>query len=123
MNNQKWDKFNYSSDEDDDDSESALTISKNNNNKVSNLDNLQRIKAKTDTIMYNKDYDLAIKGYLEIICQITHNQALFENKEVLTECEQLHIACRLGASCCMIQTNNFSEAIVHIEKEILNIQS
>ena len=121
MNNQKWDKFNYSSDEDDEDSESTLTISKKNN-KVSNLDNLQRIKAKTDTIMYNKDYDLAIKGYIEIICQITLNQALFENKEVLTECEQLHIACRLGASCCMIKTDNFNEAIVHIDKA-LNLKS
>jgi len=115
MNYSKWD--NLPDDSDKDQSPRATTaaasaVAHTAGRNSSRLDDLQRIKAKTDAIMTDADFQTALRGYHELLSMlpvVPSNRGL-EAEEIL----QLHVSCRLGAACCLLKTDCYGEALPHI---------
>jgi hypothetical protein len=116
MDYSKWDKLGESDSEEDDSSESTVRIS---GGEV--IDGWNRIKAKTDGIMVNEEYEFAINGYTALLELILTSSALnkIERERFRSDLLLLEISCRLGSACCLIKRSNFSEALRHIGAALL----
>lgn len=116
MDYSKWNKLE---DSDSEEGDSSRSIVKSSEGDV--IEGWQRIKAKTDGIMLNEEYELAIKGYTALLELILTSSALnkVERERFRNDLILLEISCRLGSACCLIKRSNFSEALRHIGAALL----
>ena len=89
------------------------------------LEDWYRFKAKTDAIMLQENYEVAMRGYAEILSMILmmlgngpERNTLLAQDADLQEVTQLIISCRLGGACCLLKMSCYEEALPHIERAL-----
>ena len=93
MNYSKWDNI-------DSDSDDGFTET---------YESWERFKANTDRLMENSHINVALRGYLEILKNISEFQKKHMMLDIRTN--QLIVSCRLGAACCFLKLSDWKEAL------------